>query len=428
MSIVIAIIIFSIMILFHELGHFLLAKKNGIIVDEFSLGMGPRLLSFERGGTRYCLKLLPFGGSCMMRGEDGEDSGEGSFNHASVLGRISVVAAGPVFNFILAFAAALVVIGVVGFDIPEVIGFPENSPASEAGLKEGDVITSINGYHVAIGRDIYMYLTMDGLDGSPITLQIKRDGEEKEITYQPTAENRYMLGFSYSDEGDVAEIGSVTIGSPMHKAGLAAGDVILSINGTSISSGKELAVYMQENPLGSEAVEITYEHDGDEKTVMVTPKETVYTQEGFYYNTSRERGGIIQTIRYSFSEIVYWVRVTIKSLGMLFTQKVTVNDLSGPVGVVDAIGETYTESRSEGALMILMNMLNMIILLSVNLGIMNLIPFPALDGGRLVFLIIEGLRGKAVNRNVEGMVHFVGLVLLLVLIVYVTFHDVTKLL
>ena len=115
MSILLALLIFSVLVLFHEFGHFLFAKLNHITVLEFSLGMGPKLFSFERGGTLYCLKLLPFGGSCMMQGEDGEDELEGSFNAAPVWGRISVVAAGPIFNFILAFIFSMVLVGIYCF-------------------------------------------------------------------------------------------------------------------------------------------------------------------------------------------------------------------------------------------------------------------------------------------------------------------------
>ena len=127
MSIVIAALILGIVIIIHELGHFLFAKLNGIVVEEFSVGMGPRLLSTEKGGTRYSLKAIPFGGSCMMRGEDEEDSTEGSFNSKSVPRRMSVIAAGPIFNFILAFFGAMIIISIIGYDPPQVLEVAEGS-------------------------------------------------------------------------------------------------------------------------------------------------------------------------------------------------------------------------------------------------------------------------------------------------------------
>ena len=168
MKIIIAILVFSVIVIFHELGHFILAKKNGIAVTEFSLGMGPRLWSTQRGETRYSLKLFPIGGSCMMVGEDDDDASEGSFNKASVWARISVVAAGPVFNFILAFLFAMIITSVVGYDPAKILLVEEDSPAAEAGLQEGDIITSFQGKYISIGRDYELYTTIHGIQDERI--------------------------------------------------------------------------------------------------------------------------------------------------------------------------------------------------------------------------------------------------------------------
>ena len=157
MNIIIALIIFSIIILFHELGHFLLAKANGIKVNEFSLGLGPTLFGVTRGETKYSIKLLPFGGACMMEGEDGESQDAKSFNSKSVWARISVVAAGPVFNFIMAWVFALIVMGSVGFDRPVLSSVREGFPAAEAGLMEGDEIISMNGSRTHFFREVSQY-------------------------------------------------------------------------------------------------------------------------------------------------------------------------------------------------------------------------------------------------------------------------------
>ena len=163
LSIIIAVLILGIVIIVHEFGHFLLAKTNGIVVEEFSVGMGPRILSTQRGTTRYSLKLIPFGGSCMMKGEDGEDEGEGTFNSKSVWRRFSVIAAGPIFNFILAFFGAMIIIGIIGYDPPVVTQVKEGTPEEAAGLKEGDLITSFDGKKIYLARDCLLY-TSDAAD------------------------------------------------------------------------------------------------------------------------------------------------------------------------------------------------------------------------------------------------------------------------
>ena len=342
MSIVIAIIIFSLIVLFHEFGHFLLAKKNGITVVEFALGMGPKIFSFEKGGTVYALKLLPFGGSCMMLGEDEGIQEPGSFASASVWARISVIAAGPVFNFILAFFLSLIIIASIGYDKPVILEVSDGYPAQEAGLLEGDIVKKINNKHIAAAREVTNYVTFH--QGEDVNMVGERDGEELTFSMSPmdNGSGRYIFG-----------------------------------------------IYCDSN--------------------------------------YRQKCGILETLKYSVYEVKYWVELTVNSLKMMFQGQVSINDVSGPVGVVSYIGETYEESQSSGGFYVWLNMLNISILLTANLGVMNLLPIPALDGGRLVFLIIEAIRGKSMDPEKEGMVHFAGFVLLMALMVVVLFNDVRKL-
>lgn len=427
MSIVIAALILGIVIIIHEFGHFLLAKVNGIVVEEFSVGMGPRILSTERGGTRYSLKVIPFGGSCMMQGEDDSDSSEGSFNSKSVLRRMSVIAAGPVFNFILAFFGAMIIIGIIGYDPPEVLEVAEGSPEAEAGLRAGDVITEFDGHSINLGRDLYTYINLEGLQNKDISVSFLRDGEEHTIQYHPNTQKRYMLGFTYNSTVEQPEIMSVVLGGVLEKAGVQAGDYIYAIDGNAINSGQELSEYFKEHPLSDQPLTVTYLRDGLEYDVEVTPESVDYVQQGFNYNMGRVKTGPLGVLKYSVMEVRYWIDTTLQGFKMLVTGKLGLDSLSGPVGVVDVIGDAYEESKSEGTLVTWLTMINMMILISANLGVVNLLPLPALDGGRLVFLIIEGLRGKPVNREAEGMVHFAGLLLLMALLLFVTFRDVRNL-
>ena len=426
MKFVIAVIIFSAIILIHELGHFLLAKKNGIIVTEFSLGMGPRLLSTVKGGTRYSLKLLPIGGSCAMLGEDtAEEDVPGTFNRAPVWGRISVVAAGPVFNFILAFILSVIITGFVGYDPAQVMTVESGSTAEQAGIREGDIITEYNGYHIDVARDLYVYTYLNQLREEPVTVAVDRNGEELTFTFMPDVDVRYLLGFNRSD-ADSMKVESLIEGMPLEEAGLQPGDVITSVDGVPTPDGAAYAEYLEENPLSDQPVEITYDRNGTEYSVEITPREYRTPGLGFSYNTGYTDAQGLEVLKYAALDVKYMIRTTLLSLKELVTGGLGMDDLSGPVGVVDAIGTAYEETKDEGTVIMWMNLLNMAVLLSANLGVMNLLPLPALDGGRLVFLLLEAVRRRPVNREVEGMVHFAGLMLLMALMVVVMYNDILK--
>ena len=429
MKIIIALLIFSIIIIFHELGHFSLAKANGIRVNEFCLGLGPTILGVTKGETKYSLKLLPFGGACMMEGEDGESTDDRAFGKKSVWARISVVAAGPVFNFIMAFVLSVIIVGAVGYEPSRVLSVKEGSAAEAAGLKEGDIITGYQGYHIDLGKDLYVYSYLNQLkEGDTINLTVKRDGKKMDISYKSDTNVRYLLGCNFNgDDTSAMTVESVMDGMPLQEAGIQQGDVITSINGVKITNAADYQKYIQENPLTEKSVKLTYSRDGQEYDITVTPKEYRTAESGFTYNMYSEKAKGLNVVKYGAVEVKYMVRTTILSLKELVSGKLGMKDLSGPVGIVDAIGTTYEESKSEGTMILWMNMLNLAVLLSANLGVMNLLPFPALDGGRLVFLVIEAIRRKPINRQVEGGIHFAGLMLLMALMVFVMYNDIVKL-
>ncbi len=340
MGIVLAVLVFGSVVFIHELGHFLLAKFNGIRVDEFSIGMGPRLLSTVKGDTRYSLKLFPIGGSCMMGEDDVDDMSEGSFNSKSVWARMAVVAAGAIFNFILAFVCAVIIIMYSGYDEPVISGVVSGFSAEAEGMQAGDRIVEINGKKINIWREITYY-------------------------------NLFHPG---------------------------------------------------------ETAEVVYERDGEKYEVTITPQqdENGNYLMGIRSPASYTKANILTGMQYGIYEVRFWINTTIDSLKMLVTGKVGVDQMSGPVGIYNVVDETYQETKSYGAVVVIMQMLNIGILLSANLGVMNLLPIPALDGGRLVFLIVEAIRGKRVPPDKEGMVHFVGMVFLLALMVFVFFNDIKR--
>jgi regulator of sigma E protease len=238
----------------------------------------------------------------------------------------------------------------------------------------------------------------------------------------------YMLGFGYQPDGAAPAINSIYEDMPLAKAGLQNGDVILKINNTAIKDGTALSQFFQENPLTDQSLTVTYSRSGKESAVEVTP---VLTSEnysiGIAINSARVKTNALGVIKYSAIEVKYWIKTTIQSLGQILRGKVSKDDIAGPVGIVSFIGDTYQASKSDGILYVFLSLANISILLSANLGVMNLLPIPALDGGRLVFLFLELFRGKPVDQAKEGLVHMIGLVALMLLMVFVMFNDISRL-
>ena len=189
--------------------------------------------------------------------------------------------------------------------------------------------------------------------------------------------------------------------------------------------------------------DFSYTENGEKKTFEIIPvlhtyevenEETKETETvtkymiGFSWSYARTKVGTIETVGYSLNEVWYWIKLTVKSLGMMFTGQVTVNDLSGPVGIAEVVNDTVEQSKQDGVLYIFLNLINLSVLLSADIGVMNLLPIPALDGGRLMFLFIEAVRGKPIDKKKEGYVHLAGIIFLLLLMIFVLFNDFRKIL
>ncbi len=449
MNIIVALLIFTVIVVIHELGHFLLAKKNGIGVPEFSVGMGPRLITYAKTKdghvikllcsqkefesrenwqdvTKYSWKLFPIGGSCAMIGEDEDNDAENSFNSKGVWARFSVVFAGPFFNFILAFVFAIIILSYSGIDYPVIRQIYTNQPADKSGLETGDVVKSINGKKITIGREILTYTQLHPLTGDKVEVVVERDGETKTFSIDPYYKAS-LFGFSYpSDREEGTKITQVTEGGSFEKAGIKAGDIIKSVDGVNVSNAGELSDAMNSVNKNGSGINFLIERDRTEQEFMVQPAEYETYTLGFNAAFDEKGGNALDVIKYSFVEVKYWIVTTVASLGQLITGKLSMNDVSGPVGIVNVVGSAIDQSKSLGIMAVIIQMLYMSVLLSANLGVMNLLPLPALDGGRLVFILIEAIRGKPVDREKEGFVHFAGLVVLMLFMVFVMYNDIIK--
>lgn len=455
LNVILAILVLSIIIIVHEFGHFIIAKANGVHVLEFAIGMGPKILSFKKGDTKYSFSLFLFGGYCMMLGDeymemtiadsldadedddDFEDKKEAakkefakkydesrSYDNKSVWARIAITIAGPVFNFFLALVCSIIIIGNIGYDPATIDYVADNSVASEAGLMEGDLILAINNDKITFAREYNFFINYHADES--FTLTYERDGKTYTTTITPEYQkvSKYLLGVMISEN---CGISSVSEDSAASEAGFKEGDVIISVNGNEVTSNTEVTDYITAS--NGEEMTFVVSRDGKEVTLLATPRlsESESYVTGFSCYGQRVKLSPIQSVKYAILEVGYDVGTVIDSLGMLFTGKLSVNNLSGPVGTVSAMSEIVEESKSDGAFYVFLNLINLCGLISANLGVMNLLPIPALDGGKLIFLLIEAIRGKPIDKKYTGVVTIVGVIFLVILMAYVLFHDIYSL-
>lgn len=370
-SLLVSIIALGIIITIHEFGHFLAARAMGIGVIEFSIGMGPRICSKVIGNVRYSLRIMPFGGSCMMLGEELDESEymeddyfivdgrkyskDSQFISKPAWRRFIVIAAGPVFNFVLAFLLSAIICGCYGFDRPTVIEVQAGGPVAEAGIEPGDEI-----YAFKVGK-------------TKMSIQSARDIS--------------IFNYVHNDE---------------------------------IQAAETFTVYYRDADDGMKKnkAELVPYYDNEREVYRF----------GYAYNIAYDKTkGIIDTLKCSQYNVNYCIRSSFESLRLIARGKVTGKDVMGPVRMVAVMDETVSEAADYGLKSSVLTLLDLMILISGSLGFMNLLPVPALDGGRLVFIIIELITRRAVPKELEAKIHTGGMLLLLGFMLLIMMNDISML-
>lgn len=339
MSIILTIIVLSVLILVHEWGHFMAARRVGIPVYEFSLGFGYRLLHYKKNGVVYSLRMFPIGGFVQMAGEqpDDMDNPEG-YNNRTPLEKIRVAFAGPFMNFVLAVLIFIYSYAFIGVptSVKEVIigGLIAGEPAAEAGLKQDDRILSVDGKEVKSWSEFTAIIQKS--NNKPLELKIDRKGQ---IIYKTVTPRK-------SEQSSTPKIGA-------------------------------------------------------------------------YNKVIYEKQGVLTSVKLGFVRTYDFTVLMVQSLGMLFSGAASASDLAGPVGITVMVGEA-----AQGGMLYL---LAFMAFLSINLGVLNLLPIPALDGSRIMFAVIEAVRRKPIAPEKEGFIHWIGFMFLMLLIVLVTYNDIVRL-
>lgn len=329
-TIIASVVIFGLLVLVHEFGHFAVAKLSGITVDEFAIGMGPKIFGTRKNGTHYSIRVFPIGGYVKMLGEDEEVEDAGSFQKQPLKNRIATIAAGPIMNFILAIIMFSIIFLILGTPTTVIDSVKPGFPAERAGILQGDKIIEIDGQHIRSWDDIYS--NIGAADKTEKEIKVDRDG--------------MILTFNVNTVTD-QESGNRIIGiSPVHK-----------------------------------------------KNIM---------------------NALISGVKQSYKI----VSLMLYYLAGLIRGKASAGDIIGPVGIIHLV--------SQAAKTGILNLLSLAGLLSLNLGIINLIPIPALDGSRIIFLVLEGVRGKPIDVEKESLFHFIGFVLLILLMIVVAYRDILR--
>jgi regulator of sigma E protease len=421
------VFVLGVLIFVHELGHFLMARRIGVRVLTFSLGFGPKLLTIRRGDTEYCLSAIPLGGYVKMAGENPEDNRTGAddeFLSKTKWQRFQVLVMGPIMNL----ALALIVMTLVYYqgapvpaheNYPVVVGsFNDNSVAQAAGLEVGDRISALDGKPVATWKDFWMAIAPKA--DREVTLRIERGGTTIEKRLTPIGQSKYEIG----DIGVVPvinpEVVELNANEAAEAAGLQRGDVIIGADGEQNPRYERVVEIIKAHPERSFVLDVR--RDGRVIKINVTPR-TVdgVARVGAYfssYEVDQADPGVLQAIKLSAAQNWEWTRLIMTTLKGLFTRETPVKQLMGPIGIAELSGTAAEQGW--------LKLFTMMAMISLNLGLLNLMPIPVLDGGHILILLLEGVSRRDFSMQVKEKMLLVGFVLLLTLMVTVIYNDLTR--
>lgn len=439
------VVLLGILIAFHEFGHFLVARLAGVKVLKFSLGFGPKLFGRQIGETEYLISAVPLGGYVKLFGEEeadalGPDERKRSFVHQSLPRRMLIVAAGPFFNFLLAYVifvcwlATGAPLFVPSFEdvTPDVEVVLPGSPADLGGLKVGDRIVRINERDISIREEIFVALEKS--HGAQLTIDVRRAGDMKTFLVTPNASTITMDGeervvYTIGIEDTAPTLTDVKRGSPAEAAGFQPGDRILSIQGQEIHTWGQMTTFVKDS--ADKPLQFQVMRDGRIVDLTVTPAPKSRTPDGepvgpAMIGISRAPGLLIEADNIVVATIGgaratwKWTEFILVTLQKLITGEISRKTIAGPLGIASISGEAAEQGAS--------TFIWVIALLSLNLGVLNLLPIPILDGGHLMFFTIEAILRKPLGERQREFAQQVGLVLLLFIMVFALWNDIERVL
>lgn len=403
------IILLGVLITIHELGHFIVAKLCKVKVNEFAIGFGPTVWQKQGKETKYTLRLIPLGGYNSMEGEEGESDDEKSFSKASIPKRMAIVLAGAAVNILFAILIYFTVTAMTGTyisnEIDEVL---DGYAAQSAGLQAGDKIVEVNSCKIRSKKDLNEILEKS--EGKEIDIKIERKEEILQYNVKPSEVKSKVTGIFLDDK---CKIVAVQKGSPSERQGIQANDLLVKVNGVDIKGDSRKALE-EISRKGTNAMTLTIKRGEEQITIELTPDyETTYLlgvnlKQAEDTWTNRCINGGMQTQEFVLS--------IVDNLKQLFTGNVGVDQMMGPVGISEVVAKTDGVKE----------FFEMMALISLSLGVTNLLPIPALDGGKMLILVIEAIRRKPMKPQTEINIQLLGFAILIALSLYVTYNDILR--
>lgn len=410
-TIVKLLIILGVVATIHEFGHFIFAKLFKMGVEEFSIGFGPKIIQKKHKNTVYSLRWIPLGGYCAIEGEEGDSDSESAFSNKSPLKRIIVLLAGATFNAIL----ATVIFISLGLSFPKysttITEFAQDSVLEAAGLRVGDTITKIDSKNVKLQSEIGTKNVYN--QNNDITITYLRDGKEYTTVVKDAIKDSGYIGVSFDSNKETKEVTTVidmvASGGAASKAGLKSSDKIIKVAGIEVKEAKEVVETIRSYP--SKEIEIVLLRDGKEITKKITPDTKRVFDLGII-STEKVKSTFSLAIRESINTISSIVGSYIE----LFKGKVNINEMSGIVGIGEVVSKTTG----------IIDFLNLMGVISLAIGVANIMPFPPLDGGKIVLVLWEAITRKKVPVKVEAILSYIGFALLIALTIFVTYNDIIR--
>jgi regulator of sigma E protease len=437
------LVVLGVLVAFHELGHFLAARWVGVKVLKFSLGFGPKLMGRQVGETEYLLSAVPLGGYVKLFGEDEEEATtpedrRRSFAHQRLWGKILIVAAGPGFNFILAYLifAGWLSTGAPLFvptfrDLsPDVEALMPDSPAAAAGLEIGDRVVKVDGRDISTRTELLDAVAKS--KGQPITLEVRRGSLIKSFSVTPKAAEGQAAGgdeagYTIGLEETPALVTSVMHGSPASAAGIQAGDRVVAIEGHPIYSWSQMTGFVRDNP--SKPVHIEVLRNGQRIPLTVTPSVEKATVDGKTIEIGKigisgpgrslmRSDSALEALYQGLDATWGWTELTVTGLYKMIVGDISSKNIGGPLTIASISGEAASQGAS--------SVVFLIAILSINLGVLNLLPIPILDGGHLLFFLIEGILRKPLGERQRELAQQAGLVLLVGVMIFAFWNDLER--